>query len=57
MKKIWLNKYGINRYPHLANEWLDVYGYRPDNYSFIIWDRYRCEWGYVKLSECEGEGI
>ena len=54
MPKIWLNERGRELYPHLANEWLTVYGYNPDSYSFIIWDEIMHAWVYISTSHCEG---
>lgn len=54
MPKIWLNEQGKKTYPHLANEWLAVYGYDPNSYSFIIWDEIMDEWVYISINQCEG---
>ena len=54
MLKIWLNERGKKIHPHLANEWLVVYGYNPDSYSFIIWDEIMHEWVYISTNHCEG---
>lgn len=54
MPKIWLNERGKKIHPHLANEWLVVYGYNPDSYTFIIWDEIMYKWVYISTSHCEG---
>ena len=54
MLKIWLNEQGKKIHPHLANEWLVVYGYNPNSYSFIIWDEIMAEWVFISLNQCEG---
>ena len=52
--KIRLNKYGKVKYGELADTWLNVYGYNPDEYGFIVWNDICDVWIIVKLSECEG---
>ena len=54
MPKIWLNEQGKKAYPHLANEWLVVYGYDPIAHTFIIWDEITHTWVGVPTSYCEG---
>lgn len=54
MPKIWLNERRKKLYPHLANEWLVVYGYNPVTYSFIIWDEIMDEGVYISTNHCEG---
>lgn len=54
MPKIWLNEQGKKAYPHLANEWLVVYGYDPIVYVFIVWDEITHEWVCIPTSCCEG---
>jgi hypothetical protein len=54
MPKIWLNERGKKIHPHLANEWLVVYGYNPNSYSFIIWDNITQAWVDISIHHCEG---
>lgn len=54
MPKIWLNERGRKNYPHLANEWLMVYGYDPIAHVFIVWDEITHTWVGVPTSYCEG---
>lgn len=54
MLKIRLNEQGKKLHPHLANEWLAVYGYNPFTCLFIIWDETIGEWVYISTNECEG---
>lgn len=54
MLKIWLNEQGKKLFPHLADEWLVVYGYNPITHSFIIWDKIMGEWVYISINQCEG---
>ena len=54
MPKVYLNERGKKVYPHLANEWLVVYGYDPILYSFIIWDEITHEWVSIPTHYCEG---
>ena len=54
MPKIWLNEKGKLLQPHLANEWLVVYGYDPILYSFIIWDEILAKWVSIPILQCEG---
>ena len=52
--KIYLNEFGAELYPWLANEWHMVYGYDPTLKCFLIWDTIRCEWKNIPLRVCEG---
>ena len=54
MNQITLNRQGINKYPHLAYKWLDVYGYHSDRYTFLIWDHITEEWRNIHTYECKG---
>lgn len=54
MPKIWLNERGKQNHPHLANEWLVVYGYDPILYSFIVWDEIIHKWVSIPSTQCEG---
>lgn len=54
MPKIWLNERGKKIHPHLANEWLVVYGYDPILYSFIVWDEIMAKWVSIPIKHCEG---
>lgn len=54
MPKIWLNEKGKAIYPHLANEWLVVYGYDSNLYSFIVWDEINTKWVSISILQCEG---
>lgn len=54
MPKIWLNERGKKIYPHLANEWLVVYGYDLVSGSFIVWDEIMHEWVSISKTQCEG---
>lgn len=56
MRQVWLNDYGRELYPHLANEWLDVYGFDPVAKAFVVWDKVVNEWVFIGLRFCEGEG-
>lgn len=53
--KIILNLQGRKVYPHLAEEWLNVYGFNPNTYSFVVWDKILNEWIYISTNYCEGE--
>lgn len=55
MPQVWLNNYGRELYPHLANEWLDVYGFDSASKSFVIWDKITNEWVLIGISFCEGK--
>lgn len=54
MPRIWLNERGKQNHPHLANEWLVVYGYDPILYSFIVWDEILAKWVSIPINQCEG---
>ena len=54
MLKIRLNEQGKEIHPHLANEWLIVYGYNSVLYSFIVWDEIIHEWIRIPTTCCEG---
>jgi len=54
MPKIRLNERGKEIFPHLANEWLAVYGYDPVSYSFLVWDEIWGGWLYISINHCEG---
>lgn len=53
--KIILNLHGRKVYPHLAEGWLNVYGFNPNTYSFVVWDKILNEWIYIPVDYCEGE--
>jgi hypothetical protein len=55
MVKVKLNKHGEKIYPWLADIWLPVYGFNPNNYSFLIWDGIVQEWKNINQNFCEGE--
>lgn len=55
MLKIWLNDRGRKIYPHLAYEWLDVYGFNSNTYSFLVWDKIMSSWEYIDTNLCEGK--
>lgn len=57
MRQVWLNEFGVSLYPHLANEWLDVYGFDSTSKSFVIWDKVVNEWALIGMSFCEGKGM
>lgn len=57
MPQIWLNEFGVLLYPHLANEWLDVYGFDSASKSFVVWDKVVNEWVLIGMSFCEGKGV
>lgn len=57
MRQVWLNEFGVSLYPHLANEWLDVYGFDSTSKSFVIWDKVVNEWALISMSFCEGKGM
>ena len=57
MPQVWLNEFGVMLYPHLANEWLDVYGFESASKSFVIWDKVVNEWVLIGMSFCEGKGV
>ena len=52
-----LNKRGQELYPWLAKTWLIVYGYNPNNYSFVIWDSIMGKWQAINEHFCEGVDI
>lgn len=54
MPKIWLNERGRELYPHLANEWLLVYGFNSDCKQFLVWDEIMYRWLYISIVFCEG---
>lgn len=54
MPKIWLKERGKQNHPHLANEWLVVYGYDPILCSFIVWDEIMAKWVSIPINHCEG---
>ena len=55
MSQIWLNKRGAELYPWLAEQWLEIFGFNPDNYSFLIWDNIMGEWKFVETRHCKGD--
>lgn len=57
MPQVWLNEFGVMLYPHLANEWLDVYGFESASKSFVVWDKVVNEWVLIGMSFCEGKGV
>lgn len=57
MPQVWLNEFGVMLYPHLANEWLDVYGFESASKSFVIWDKVVNKWVLIGMSFCEGKGM
>lgn len=57
MPQVWLNEFGVMLYPHLANEWLDVYGFESASKSFVVWDKVVNEWVLIGMSFCEGKGM
>lgn len=54
MAKIILNKQGSELYGHLADEWLTVYGFNSNTYSFLIWDYIIQEWIFIPMTLCVG---
>lgn len=53
--KIILNSQGEKLHPHLAKEWLDIYGFNSNTYSFVVWDKILNQWIYIPTHQCEGE--
>lgn len=54
MPKIKLNEEGKELYSHLADTWLEVYGYNPELNAFVIWDNIMYHWEFIETYYCEG---